>query len=352
MSANRAPDPSSRAAAAVADRDDERLDGSSDVLFAPIRGVDLRRTVPKDLFVRRPGRFLAKFSIAVALIVAGVAAMVVGLAAGGLTAVLLIVPATVVVGVMYGHLVELQHECLHEHAFRSRRLNRVFGFLCGAPMMSSFSHYKYEHLRHHAFLGTPQNREFFNYRFRNLDSWWGFALGCFHLGRYLDVARDIGRGFTGRPIPRVDRPRDQRRIRTEYRLFALGLVAAITFTVLTRSPLLVFAWVLPTLLVAEATHFLIELPEHYGLNTQTDPNVLANTRTIIASRFAEWLTNYNNLHTAHHYHQGVPMVNIERLHESSKDRFEVIDPSYWQFYRAVIRGDLRFQGTDETCMTR
>ena len=95
-----------------------------------------------------------------------------------------------------------------------RGLNRVFGFLCGAPMLSSFSHYKYEHLRHHAFLGTPQNREFFNYRFRNLDSWWGFALGCFHLGRYWDVARDIGRSLVGRPIPRVARRQFSRNVKS------------------------------------------------------------------------------------------------------------------------------------------
>lgn len=353
MSSNGAArDSSARAAAALAGLDDERLEGSSDVLLAPIRGVDLRRTVPKELFVRRPGRFVAKFSTNAALILAGIGPIAVGLATGGLPAVLLIVPATVVVGVLYGRLIELQHECLHEHAFRSRRLNRIFGVLCGLPMLISFSHFRYEHLRHHAFLGTPQNREFFTHRLRNLDSWWGFALGCFHLGRYTDVARDIARSLAGRPIPRVDRPRDMRRIQAEYRLFALALVAAVTFTTLTGNLLLVFAWLLPTLLVAEATHFLFELPEHFGLNTQTDPNVLTNTRTIAASRFAEWLTNHNNLHTAHHYHQGVPMVNVQRLHETAKDRFEVIDPSYWSFYRAVIRGDLRFQGADETCMTR
>ncbi|GAV45786.1 hypothetical protein Saa2_08778 [Streptomyces acidiscabies] len=33
-------------------------------------------------------------------------------------------------------------------------------------LLSSFWHYKHDHLRHHAFLGTPDNREFFNYRFR------------------------------------------------------------------------------------------------------------------------------------------------------------------------------------------
>ena len=94
------------------------------------------------------------------------------------------------------------------------------------------------------------------------------------------------------------------------------------------------------------------VPEHFGLNTQSDPDVLANTRTISASRFAQWLTNYNNLHTAHHYHQGVPMARIEDLHALIADRVVTVESSYWHFYRSVLTGRIRYQQLDETCMTR
>jgi len=143
-----------------------------------------------------------------------------------------------------------------------------------------------------------------------------------------------------------------RKIRTEYLGFATVLVGAIAFTVLAESPYLLLVWVLPTLVVAEPTHFLIELPEHFGLNTQTDPNVLSNTRTVRAGRFAKWFTNGNDLHTAHHFHQGVPMAQVPRLHSLIEDRIETVEPSYWSFYRAVATGRLRYQDTSETCMTR
>ena len=39
----------------------------------------------------------------------------------------------------------------------------------------------------------------------------------------------------------------------------------------------------------EPVHFLIELPEHFGLNTQTDRNLLTNTRTVNASGLARFL---------------------------------------------------------------
>jgi fatty acid desaturase len=328
--------------------EDERLlDGAQEVMLAPVQGADRRRGLPKDLFGRRPARFTAKFAFGIVLIAAAYLTILLGLA-GWLGAAV----AVVVLGLVYAHLVELQHEALHEHAYRSRRLNRVFGFLCGLFMLSSFSHYKFEHLRHHAFLGTPQNTEFFNYRFENLGSWRGFAVAAFHPGRYWDVLRNIIRSLLVRPIPGVNRDRDLGRIRTEYRLFAAVLAGAVTASVLTGSYFMVVAWLLPALLVAEAAHFMIELPEHFGLNTQTDPNVLTNTRSINASRLAQWYTNYNNLHTAHHYHQGVPMARVAELHTIAKDGFQVVDPSYPRFYLKVIHGELRYQRPGETCMTR
>jgi fatty acid desaturase len=322
------------------------LDGSTNVQLAPVYGVDNRRNLDKSFFAKRPGLFTIKFAVAVTLV------------AGGWVAIILwptwpvIVLSILVIGPMYAHLVELQHECLHEHAYHRRWCNRLVGFICGVPMLSSFWHYKHEHLRHHAYLGTPQNREFFNYRFHDLDNVFGFTRGCFHLGRYLDVAKDMGRSIVGRPFPRVTKTIATKKIRTEYLAFVVILVAAVAFTTITASPLLLFVWVIPALLLAEPIHFLIELPEHFGLNTQTDPNILANTRTVRSSRFAQWFTNGNDVHTAHHYHQGVPMAQVRKLHQVIEDRVENIDPSYWAFYKNVITGKLRYQDTAETCMTR
>jgi fatty acid desaturase len=321
------------------------LDGSTGVLLAPARGPEIRRNLNPALFVKHPGRFIVKYAFALVLIAASW--VFVALYPG----VLSIITSILVNGLMYAHLVELQHECLHEHAFLSRGLNRLFGFVAGLPMLSSYSHYKYEHLRHHAFLGTPQNQEFFNYQFHNLDSPIGFLRGAYHLGRYGSVSRDIGRSLIGRTNPRVTKPKSARRIRTEYLLFTAVIASAVAWTVLTGSPYLLWVWVAPLLLVSEPAHFLIEMPEHYGLNTQTDANVLSNTRSVAASMIGHWFTNGNDLHTAHHFHQGVPMVNVPRLHCIIENSIETFDPSYPSFYRRVINGQIRFQGDDKTCMT-
>jgi fatty acid desaturase len=323
-----------------------QLDGSYNVMLAPIRGKDTRRGLAMSYFVRSPRRFMAKIAVAFAVIVICYTALL------EWRTPLTSAAAVLVLGVMYAYLVELQHECLHEHAFNARWANRLWGFICGMFMFSSYSHYKYEHLRHHAYLGTPKNLEFFNYRFRGLDSVHGFAYAALHPGRYADVLRNLGRGVLRRPIPGVQRRRAMRAIQNEYLVLLVLLLAAVTADVLTGDWFFVLSWFLPVLLVSEATHFLIELPEHFGLNTQTDDNVLTNTRTINASAFARWLTNCNNLHTAHHYHQGVPMVNVPALHDAMKDECQVVEESYPSFYRKVLSGEITYQGDQQTCMTR
>ena len=324
---------------------DRTLDGSTEVRLAPVRGKDPRRNLPRSLFRKRPSRFVAKFGLATAIVAAGYAVIGFDLAWP------LQVVAGVALGLMYAHLVELQHETLHEHAFNSRRLNRAFGFLSGLFMFSSYSHYKYDHLRHHATLGTDRNREFFNYRFYRLDSPLGFVRGMWHLGRYADVFRDIGRSLIWRPIPGI-RAFDNRRIETEYRLFAAFLIAVVAFTVSTGNLFFVFAWILPVLLISEPAHFLIELPEHFGLNTQNEPDVLSNTRTVRTGALAKWFTNSNNLHTAHHFHQGVPMVNVVELQSMIDPKVRAVEPSYRVFLWKVLKGEIRYDDLGATCMTR
>jgi fatty acid desaturase len=295
--------------------------------------VVARHGLPRELFAKRPLHFAARFWFAAFVIATGWAVVAVELHWGATAA------AVVVLGLMYAHLVELQHECVHDHGFRSRPLNRVYGIACGVFMLSAYSHYRYEHLRHHATLGRPSNHEFFDYPFQRIDGGWRFVRAAFNLGRYGGVLRDAGRALLGRPIPPVTGPH-LRRVQDEYRMLVALVAAAVLCTALTGSWLFALAWLVPVLAISEPLHFAIELPEHYGLATQSDPDVARNTRTIHASRLARWFTNGNNLHAAHHFSPGVPMANVDELHELVKGGFDEVEPSYWSFYRKVLRGEI------------
>ena len=311
------------------------LEGSTDVALAPVRGTDNRRSLPKSLFERRPLLFVQKTVFAWGLI---------ALASSAISFFphwYVVIPAILVNGLIGAHLVELQHECLHGHAFRSAAWNRWFGAICGLFMMSSHFHYRYDHLRHHAYLGTEKNLEHFNYRFSNLDSVLGFVRAFFDLGRFKRVFGIAWRGLTGAPVPGIDKENYAKAVKEEYVLYVAILLASVIYTVVTRSWFFALAWWIPALLISEGVHFLIEMPEHFGLNTQSDPNVLTNCRTIRTSKIVQWFVNGNDVHTAHHYHHGVPMCNVRELNKLIEPQLAIVERSYHAFYWDVICGRIK-----------
>lgn len=324
---------------------EDNLEGDVDVHLAPVPGNDDRRQLPRQMFERRPFLFLTKFCFALSLVAGGW--VLVWLQHSWLTTLF----AILINGLMYAHLIELQHECLHGHAFNSSALNRFCGVICGVFMIIPHSHYRYDHLRHHAYLGTARNNEHFDYRFQNLDSILGFARAFFDLGRFKRVFNMTKLALLGKPLPGIEKEKYDREIKQEYLLYFGLLIASIIYTAQTGSWLMALAWWIPALLISEGVHFLIEMPEHFGLNTQTNPNILTNTRTIRTSRLVKWFVNGNDVHTAHHYHHGVPMCHVRRLHEMIAHDITTVETSYSSFFKKVIKGDVR-QSLDESCMKR
>lgn len=323
------------------------IEGHEDVQLAYIRGEDIRRKLPKEYFVRKPLNFIAKLSFALGVVVMGSVGIYLT------NSVPLIILCILLNGLIYAHLIELQHECMHGHVFKSMPLNRLLGTICGIFMASSTSHYRYDHLRHHAWLGTPRNLEHFNYRFTNLDSVFGFLKAFFDLSRYKRTFKILWAAMQGKGVPGVEKRDASDQIKQEYFLYLGIVVAAVVVSICDTEigRVIVLAWFIPSLLVAEGVHFLIEMPEHFGLNTMTDANVLSNTRTIKTSKIVSWFVNGNNLHTAHHYHQGIPMCNVEKLHLLIKDRIDVIEESYFSLYRKIISGEIK-QDMSFACMDR
>lgn len=247
----------------------------------------------------------------------------------------------VFLGLIYAHFTELQHELLHGHAFKSQALNRVLGFFCGVFMLNSFSHYKYHHLRHHRHLGTELNSEFFSYPEKGLDSplkLLGAAMNPSRFGRVITL---MFNSLRGKKLRDIDDSKAESHARQEYRLYFFIVSAAIAYTLISGSMLLVFAWFIPMVLIAEPAHYLIELPEHFGLDAYNEPNFNRNTRSIEASWVARWYTNGNNLHTAHHSLASVPMGHCQALHDSARATMEIIEPNYRTFYRKVMTGAIQ-----------
>ncbi|MEE8586352.1 MAG: fatty acid desaturase, partial [Acidobacteriota bacterium] len=156
---------------------------------------------------------------------------------------------------------------------------------------------------------------------------------------YRDVAVFTMQAVLG-GFNRDAKPEVTRKIRTEYRLFFLAIAAAVAACIALWTPLFVQIWLLP-LLVAVPAHALIELPEHIGCDITT-PDVLHNTRSIRASKFAMWFVHGNNYHAEHHWLPGIPNNKLHILHERIKPDIVNLEVSYpaffWNFFRCLRQG--------------
>ncbi|MEU9340155.1 fatty acid desaturase [Streptomyces sp. NPDC048278] len=253
---------------------------------------------------------------------------------------------TVVVGLMFAHMLELQHETLHSIAFRGRRPNVVAGVLLGLPTLVSFAAYQVSHLRHHRDLGTPENQEFFDYGDQygseqgsvlRKAGLWTYRLTM--VAHYKQFLRTSGRVLTGRNLGE-ESPLTQRRIRRDHWVILGTLVLSVAASALTHSWAVVWAWLLPLALVGLPAHALIELPEHFRCDTDT-PDVFENTRTITSNRFMAWLTNTNNFHVEHHLLPTLPFRKLAEVHQEVAPRARFYHRTYRDFFGRLIRGERR-----------
>lgn len=290
--------------------------------------------VPPELLQRRTLLFCAKFALAVSIIAAGSALMLSG-------SLWLFALGIFIQGAIYVHMLELQHSALHMHAFGSPRLSRVVGFILGLPMFVSYSQYQYVHMQHHKWLGTKQNSETFSYHDGKLSSVSGFLKGMFDYSRLLTVLQRIHKAFSGQLLSDGKNALMETRIREEHQLFAIVLASTVLISFLVHSVWPALLWLLP-LLIAEPVHFLMALPDHFGLPAHSNPNVFENTRTIRGSWFSHWYTNYSTMHMAHHYNMHVPIENIPKLQKLLEDQIPSTscNDSYPEFYSQVINGEL------------
>jgi fatty acid desaturase len=301
-------------------------------------GKSLDHMAVGDLSRVRVGPFLWRLLLYLALAI-GLGVAVVA------TEGVLSLAAMVLLGLVYAHGVELQHQALHNTAFPSKRWNRFAGFFLGLPMLVSFSDYQYSHLRHHRLLGTTDDREFFNYGYDRLTSLKPLLAHLLMLRHYRDVSGFIVISALGRTKPGIRRE-NARKIRAEYQWMGLVLAAAVALSIAFQTTVLLYLWLIP-LLFAIPAHALIELPEHWERDHGT-LDVAANTRTIRAGRFGYWYTNGNNYHIEHHWLPGVPNDRFPELHRAIVDRIatETYPGFYKRFFRELYRNTFQIKGDE------
>ncbi|NJK28551.1 MAG: hypothetical protein HC925_09125, partial [Coleofasciculaceae cyanobacterium SM2_3_26] len=248
----------------------------------------------------------------------------------------------ILLGAMFAHGIELQHELIHQKHF-NQQVRSLLGFLCGLPMLVDFTRYAATHGHHHRAVGTQEDEESLPMTSIASVPPAGFLIHLSMLSHYQQALRNIGAAIAGDrqtlraslgnagvrlPECQVDR------IRWGYVGMAGILVTMVGISVGLHAPVLLYLWVMP-LLAASPIHALIELPEHWGCDRNT-ADCLKNTRTIIPSKFTEWFTNGNCWHVEHHQNPALPVEQLATLHRQLAADIQFISVGYGAFYAEFL----------------
>ncbi|MGP9811489.1 fatty acid desaturase family protein [Rhodopseudomonas sp. NSM] len=244
---------------------------------------------------------LAAYVGAVAALLAAIV-VVPGTAAG--------IAAALLLGIVYAHGLELQHETLHGIFLATEAGNRLAGSLLGLPMLTTFTDTRIRHLHHHRYVGTPQ--DVFDRSCADFSSRRALLGHVFAVTRLRDFAGTTATLLSGRRHD-VLKAHARDRARTEFVATALILLALLVLAAWIEPRLVLWGWIVPALIVAPVAHFLMTVHEHIGRPRLTR-RITENSRSYRAPAWWSYLVHYDNYHIEHHLEPGLPFPQLPAFH--------------------------------------
>jgi fatty acid desaturase len=221
------------------------------------------------------------------------------------------------------HLASWVHESSHLNLFRSRKLNDLWcNFFFGAPIGMDLAIYRANHLTHHAYLSSDEDRDrhvhavdltginLWKELAKSLVCYYGFKVA---VGKYLC-------GALGSRAQRVDAP-SSKAAELNWLFLAMAAFWNLFFLILCvgagRWYLYFALWIYPLFSVAQFINILRTSAEHQPVGYPSveldDPAIV---RTTLPNPLERWLmygVNFN-YHVEHHLWPQVPFFNLPKLH--------------------------------------
>ena len=221
-------------------------------------------------------------------------------------------PSMFLQGIVIVHFFSLQHECIHYTAFKTRKLNDLFGTICGYLIILPNQQFRYEHCNHHTYTQLKgQDPELIELPI----SLWKYLWYISSVPYWENKLRQIFRNALCRLND------DDKTFLTQYEALIifreaqiqLGFYAFVLITCLHMQwsgP--IFFWIIP-LFLGEPVMRFIRLTEHVGRPNVDD--MKENTRTSLVSWPSQFLSWNMNFHAEHHYAPSVPFHALPKLHK-------------------------------------
>jgi fatty acid desaturase len=242
-----------------------------------------------------------------------------------------LLPAMLTHGIILVFLFAPLHESIHWTAFRSRRLNDVVAWACGALLLLPPGYFRAFHFAHHRHTQDPaRDPELAVPKPRSLGEYLRHVSG---LPYWRERIVTTIRHASGRVEEPFIGPRQRPGIVREARLLlALYLLAALA-SLFWSSPALLYLWVGPASLGQPFLRLYL-LAEHTGCPFV--PAMLENSRTtrsLAPLRRLAWNMPY---HAEHHAYPALPFYALPAAHRMLRASIGVQAPGYVAVQREIL----------------
>lgn len=241
-----------------------------------------------------------------------------------------VAPAMLVQGVLLAFLFTLEHECIHETAFRARSLDLAVAEVAGFLLLLPPLWFRYFHLAHHRFTQDPARDP--ELATPKPTTWPGYLRMLTGWGYWRAMAGTVVRCAVGRDVGSFVPERARARVIAEARRFLLAYAAVVALGVALGWSWLLWLWILPILLGQPFLRAYL-MAEHTGLPLV--PDMLINSRTVFTGPLITWLAWSMPNHTAHHAVPNVPFHRLAELSRLLRPHLRSTSEGYLAFHREL-----------------
>ena len=233
-------------------------------------------------------------------------------------------------GVLLVFLFTLLHETSHQTAFKSRRVNKLVGYVCGFLLLLPANWFRYYHFAHHRHTQDPdkdpelahpkpQTEQAYAWHITGLPVW---------ISQITTLVRNASGGCRDTFVPNPKRGTVQREALTRLGLYAafhgLGLgLAGIGATLWT-------VWICPMILGQPFLRLYL-LAEHGRCPLVA--NMFENSRTTFTNWLVRKLAWNMPYHAEHHAAPTVPFHRLPDLHKLARPHLCKTSQGYTRFHQ-------------------
>jgi fatty acid desaturase len=247
---------------------------------------------------------------------------------------------TILLAAIWATLFAPFHECTHQTAFRSRRLNAIGTWLTGIPFGMAPAVYRLFHFAHHRYTHDPTRDPEIGGA-PQLASWPTNTFAWFFLISGVWLLRLKATGlvkFSVLPTAKWAEiapwapPEQRARLAWETRVVALVWLALVAAAFLGIPGA---QWLLVALILSHLFQAVWLATEHTGL--PSEGTILARTRTMRPSAFIRWWLWNMNYHAEHHAWPAIPWYALPVVHERIAAHLDHQAQGYWRLQLDVLR---------------